>query len=67
VENFKGEFNYVVAQVGFDGRLHCYSYGSQVQFGTREQAKGLCDYVNQTSLNGQGKYQVYKLDIEQIK
>jgi hypothetical protein len=67
MENFKGEFNYVVAQVGFDGRLHCYSYGSQVQFGTREQALGLRDYIRQTTLDKNRTYKVYKLNLEEVK
>ena len=61
------EFNYVIAHVCDDGRLHCYSYGSQVQFGTLKQAIGLRDYIRMTTVDTRTTYNAYKVNVEEIK
>ena len=67
METFGGEFNYVVGYVDFGNRLHCYGFGGQVQFGTRQGAIELRDYVRQTTLDKNHVYKVYKLNLEEVK
>ena len=47
------KFNYCIARYwnGVDGALCVYAYGSEVHYGTQEEADALLEYVNKQNEN----------------
>ena len=62
-------FNFVIGRILEDGRISCYSYGGEIQFGTLKQARGLLEYVKQTSWTTEKfpGWKIYRLNPEEVK
>lgn len=65
------KYNYVIARFWDEdecptekGRLCVYSFGSEVQYGTKEEAYKLAESLNQRNVGGEKTYKPYFIDID---